>query len=902
MSVRLKLFLGIPLCVALISLGTHFLGSSHADQRGNAGPAVETRGADWTVQVGPPWAFGIAHKGVPIVSTEVISWGKNWSWAGTEFKGAPGGDGRNKFSGNIDDLHVKLVGEVESPAPNVIRMDLLIRAEKASPEVIGSCWQWNLKLDSPSFGGKLPDPQLLPDGQGWSWSVGGGRAITLRFEGAAKVEFERGNKNTIRTFVVADRIEPGTRRLRMTLELPEGGRRVPTLGERYDRADPKSWFPGALAPDSAPLDLRFLNRDDRPAGRRGFVRADGDRLVFADGSPARFWGGNLAAYSLFATPREEVANQARRMARLGYNLMRIHHHDSDWVAPNVFGSNAKSTRHLDPRSLESIDWWIKCLKDEGIYVWLDIQVGRTIKPGDGLTQGADEVARREGKLTEFCYYNGQLRELMKEFQREYLNHSNRHTNLRYRDDPAVIGVLITNENDATSHGCFAILPDKHNPFHNAIWTKGYRAFAARFGLSADHVSQTWLPGPSKLYLAQVEHDFNVAMIADLRGIGVRAPIATTSLWGEDPLYSLPPLTDGDLIDTHSYGQGEELTKNAHFQGNFLTWIAMGQAYGKPLSVTEWNVEYPNADRFTAPLFTASIASLQGWDAPMIFAYSQGNFSPNPGPEKWSTYNDPSLTAVMPAAALLYRRGHVSPASKTYCFIPDPNALFNRSLTPNTSATIRTLAEQSRLTIGMPAVPELPWLKPTKPSDDAIVVTDPDRDFIPEAQSFVRSDTGELTRDWELGIQTIDTTRTQAVGGWIGGRTLKTRDASFEIQTKKAVVALTSVDDRPLSESRFILLTAVARSVPSPGDRPPFLSEPVRGRITMQSRVADLELLALDRDGQVAAKPAFERHGDSFAVELPAAGGTLWYLLKAPTRPADGKSLGAAGDRPSAKNR
>ena len=137
---------------------------------------------------------------------------------------------------------------------------------------------------------------------------------------------------------------------------------------------------------------------------------------------------------------------------------------------------------------------------------------------------------------------------------------------------------------------------------------------------------------------------------------------------------------------------------------------------------------------------------------------------------------------------------------------------------------------------MPEVRELPWLKPSRPSSDVTVVTDPDNDFIPPGQSFVRSDTGELTRNWELGIQTIDTPRTQAVSGWIGGQTLKTRDASFETQTKKAVIALTSVDNRPLAESRFILVTAVARAVPSPGDRPPFRSEPVSSRITLRTKI------------------------------------------------------------------
>ena len=55
---------------------------------------------------------------------------------------------------------------------------------------------------------------------------------------------------------------------------------------------------------------------------------------------------------------------------------------------------------------------------------------------------------------------------------------------------------------------------------------------------------------------------------------------------------------------------------------------------------------------------------------MIYNYSQSG-SRHHGPDKWSTYHDPALTAVMPAAALPFRQGHVSPAKKTYCFQPDP---------------------------------------------------------------------------------------------------------------------------------------------------------------------------------------------------------------------------------------
>ena len=483
---------------------------------------------------------------------------------------------------------------------------------------------------------------------------------------------------------------------------------------RHDPATPSRWRRGALAWNASPVDLRFLNADDRPAGRRGFVKAVGDRLVFEDGTPARFWGGNLAAYALFTTPRPNIAGQARRMAQLGYNLIRIHHHDSPWVRPNVFDAKSQNVRRFDVNALDALDWWVKCLKDEGIYIWLDMEVGRQIEARDHPQFGAAELLKTKNNLVGFCYYNPDVQRLMKEFQHQYLSHVNPYTKLAYKDDPAVVGVLVTNENDLVHHFGNRMLPDKGNPFHTDLFTKDYKAFANEFGLPESKVFQTWTAGPSKIYLGEVEHRFNKAFVSDLRSLGVRAPIATTNYWADPPLFVLPPLTDGDVIDVHSYGKAEELSLDPRREPGFVHWIGAAQVSGKPLTITEWNVPYPIVDRFTAPLYLASLAALQGWDAPMIYNYSQDKLQRPTGPSEWSTFYDPALTGVMPAAAILYRRGHVAPAKKTYHLALTPDQLFYNPLSPKTSATIRTLVEQSRLTIGLPAVKELPWLTPSPP--------------------------------------------------------------------------------------------------------------------------------------------------------------------------------------------
>ena len=233
---------------------------------------------------------------------------------------------------------------------------------------------------------------------------------------------------------------------------------------------------------------------------------------------------NLVANALFSTPRENVRPQAHRMAQLGFNLMRIHQHDAPWASPNIFVNNGRTdTRHLDSRSLEKLDWWIKCLKDEGVYIWLDMMWNRTLTDGDGVSIGFDEIKRQRGLVYGFNYFNNDVRALMQEFQHQLLNHVNRYTRIAYKDDPAVVGVLITNENDLTVHFGNTMLPNKNNPVHNAIFTKDYTAFARETGLPLNQVWRTWEPGPAKVFLNAMEHRFNQFMIEDLRNLGVRAP-------------------------------------------------------------------------------------------------------------------------------------------------------------------------------------------------------------------------------------------------------------------------------------------------------------------------------------------------------------------------------------------
>jgi hypothetical protein len=261
--------------------------------------------------------------------------------------------------------------------------------------------------------------------------------------------------------------------------------------------------------------------------------------------------------------------------------------------------------------LERLDWWIKCLEDEGIYVWLDLHVQRHFKAGDGI-EHFEEIARGKpaADLKGFNYVNGSIQAAMRRFAEDYVNHLNPFTGLRTKDDPAIVALLLTNENDVTNHFGNALLPNQKVPLHNAIYMAQAAAFAARHGLPKDKTWRSWEHGPSKLFLNDLEHRFNAGQIGHLRGLGARALIATTSTWGANPLASLPALTAGDMIAVHSYGGAGELERNPLYAANLMHWIAAAQVAGRPLVVPEWNVSpFPAPDRHAIPLYLAGAASL-----------------------------------------------------------------------------------------------------------------------------------------------------------------------------------------------------------------------------------------------------------------------------------------------------
>src|SRR5262249_8680100 len=153
-----------------------------------------------------------------------------------------------------------------------------------------------------------------------------------------------------------------------------------------------------------------------------------------------------------------------------------------------------------------------------------------------------------------------------------------------------------------------------------------------------------------------------------------------------------------------------------------------------------------------------------------------------------------------------------------------------------------------------------WLSASKIPQGAKVITDPHLSLIDSTAREAISDTGELKRNWADGIYTIDTPRSQAAMGWIGGKDISLSDVGIAGATRNATVAVQSLDGKPIAEARTILISLGARSVPSPGNKLPFHSEPVTGQLAVRAPKG-LKLYARSgANGRERAIPAAYENG------------------------------------------
>lgn len=95
------------------------------------------------------------------------------------------------------------------------------------------------------------------------------------------------------------------------------------------------------------------------------------------------------------------------------------------MSPDIFVDTkaTKRTCWLNVQSLGRLDWWVKCLKVEGIYFWLDLYVQRALLKHDDIFD-FDEIRRGKDQadLKGCNYVNPTIQSAMWRFNEANLTH------------------------------------------------------------------------------------------------------------------------------------------------------------------------------------------------------------------------------------------------------------------------------------------------------------------------------------------------------------------------------------------------------------------------------------------------------------------------------------------------
>jgi len=662
---------------------------------------------------------------------------------------------------------------------------------------------------------------------------------------------------------------------------------------------------------ASPADVSFLLH--APAGKTGFIGVQDGHLANPDGRLFRIWGINITGNANFPS-REDAPTVAAHLARFGLNCIRMHFLDSRSPGGLVDGARA-DTRALDPKQLDRLDFFIAELKKRGIYVDLNLNVGRIYKAGDGVRD-----AEYIGFGKALTYFDERLLELQREYAKQLLTHFNPYTKSEYRYEPAVLCVEFVNENSLVESwvsnrlqgqasrknpGTWSDIPES---YEKALTEKYHQWLGAQSLPPVARLSPAEFSGASPerfrreaAFYMQVEERFYASMQRYLKDeLGVKSLLLGTSdhnhsISGYPLLHSVSRL---DIVDGHTYWQhpryrtDPETGRNIGFDianspmvndplHSSVVELSRSAIQGKPYTVSE--VNHPAPSEYASegiPILTA-YAAFQDWDG--IFWYTFEHRQPAEWQAKQPSHfefrTDPVKMSELAAGALMFERADVRHAVQTVTRSYSITQVYDSLRLPR--------AERPYFTPGFPL--SIPLVHGTRIAslEGAAADTTTGTTFTAIPPGPMVSDTQELA--WQDGVVIVDSDRSQALIGSVSGRA--SRNLAAKVQNRFCAILLTSLDGAPLSRAKRMLLTTGSRagntgmqwnekrtSLTDWGTAPTVI-EPVTGVITLRglAGAASLAAAALDGAGHPMAQVKTTRTeaGWDLAIGDPA---TPWYVI------------------------
>ena len=665
--------------------------------------------------------------------------------------------------------------------------------------------------------------------------------------------------------------------------------------------------------DSMPVDISGAFGDEAPAGKHGFVKVNGESLCFEDGTPARFWGVCMNGAACF--PSHEYSEKvARRLAMAGVNCVRLHQLDGEFHTPNIFqfrkGTRLTSTRKFDETSMDRLDYFIYCMKKNGVYCYLDNMVFRHFKSGDGVVD-ADKMELYAGRP--YSIFDPTMIELQKEYSTNLWTHVNPYTGLAYKDDPVFILTEIVNETHIWHKHYFPSkgrTAPKHVPYYENLLRSQLKQWAEenKADVDADTVD-IWSLEEDVVNRFKLEKtwEYNKTMYEHLRGLGIKIPITgcnwVPSETGSFNLYAQKNACD--YMDGHHYyydwawGEDEKVGVNAQINGyeEVLGNLPKMHIKDRPFFVSEWGSPFPNSYRAEAPIYYAAVGALQGWSGMTIHTYAYagdlervdvigkqfssatvGGVSYREG--VFSCWNDPSIFGLFYHSALMLRRADITPADKKVGVRAPFSLKFPKKAYGDVLERHRVVS-----------------LLEGQDETGCDIVMNADEAMPREEKNIIMSDNGQMWRHLGRKFGAIDTPRTKIIYGKmariaqsISNPFPETFVSGMKVvsQTDFGVIALSSLTDDPISKSDNLLLSAIGRSRNTDSQfdgeklvdygHAPIVAEAIRATITVETERTDLCIWGINAEGAYVGRvPAtFENGKMTFTIgnQYPC----LYYLI------------------------
>ncbi|HLH55094.1 MAG TPA: hypothetical protein VKY92_15915 [Verrucomicrobiae bacterium] len=603
------------------------------------------------------------------------------------------------------------------------------------------------------------------------------------------------------------------------------------------------------------LDLRSLN--EKIAGDHGFVSrtTDGNDFAFSDGTPVRFWALNDGAFDT------DLERHARFIAKRGINMVRFHCNitptgndlmaidktDRDhlwrgvaamkkqgiyvtyspyWAGParvkpsmgvlDTGGNGNWGLLFFDARLQEAYKGWLRqVLVETNTYTGIPLAADPAL--------AIIELQNEDSLL--FWTVQGIKGQARRELRKQFGAFVSRKYGSLERARQAW--------NDA------APSPDQDSPDDLA---QGEAALYLVWQL-------TQAPGPEGVqrrcsdqmqFLTETMYRFNRTMGEFLRNECHCKQLVNAGNWRT--------ANNVTMLDAErwSYSANEVMAVNRYYtgvhEGKNNGWaivngdvftdesallrplempLALKQVEGFPMLVTESSWVPPLSYQSEGPFLVAAYQSLSGIDAFYWFATgeedwrqpgSANGFMPSEG--KWVCAT-PMIMGQWPASALMFRRGYVKQGQPVVQEHRSQDDLWQRrapviaeepGYDPNRDQGSKPAQSHSKGNVSPLAYLVGPVEVKYDGDSTRTRVADLNQ-FVHVEAKQVEANTGEIHYDYGRGICQLDTAKAQGVTGFLkrAGGKFKFRDLEIVSGDDYATVLAVAMDDRPLGESKQVLI-------------------------------------------------------------------------------------------------